>query len=153
MLINHTIGVITMAIIHLSTALKELGVIRDRVTGTCTNYNHEGTCIATSYQHDHNTALMRLSLFVARNDKNVKYVVISYQRNIPIIELFDYCHTDAFNCAQDKHDSGFKVCVYLNCTGDDTFKPMLAPINNFMTFPEEHDARSLLSDLCSFKVV
>jgi hypothetical protein len=142
-----------MAIIHLNTALKGLDVTRDRVTDTCTNYYHEGTCIATSYQHDHNTALLRLSLFVARNDKNVKYVVISYQRNIPIIELFDHCHADAFNCAKDKHDLGFKVCVYLNCPSSDTFNPMFAPVNNFMTFIEEYDARSPLSNICTFKVV
>lgn len=142
-----------MAIIHLNTTLKELGVTREHVTDTCTNYLHEGTCIATSYQHDHHTALIYLSLFVARNNKDIKYIVINYQRNIPIIELFDHFHDDAFNCAQDKHDLGFKVCVYLNCPSNDAFKPMLAPVNNFMTFYEEYDARLPLSGLCSFKVI
>jgi hypothetical protein len=142
-----------MSRIELKTACKQLKIEPTKITKNCTSYVFKGKTIATSFQHDHHTSLIKLALVVSANLDDVKYVVISLRDSMPVITLFDHSHATAFAFAESQYAEGLKVCVYANKPSEVENIPVLGPVNCFMSPVQELKIRQLLSGLCSFKVV
>lgn len=144
-----------MPALTLTQIVDKLAITKAQLTATCAEYTYKGEVVATSYQHDADTARIQLSLIAATHYPLAQYVIISSRFTLCVsLEVFADCkHAEVFQRAQELKTSGCKyVGVYrIKHRLDNT--PVIGALNTFGDYASQYAAECLIFPRCQFIVI